>query len=343
MVKKKLAFVDHDYHKKTRCADFLREILSEYFIIDSYWWSLSEETKLIKYLKNYENIFFFQTLIPSYDLLKLRDRNLIWAPMYDTLSFERKYWKKIKYTNIKLLCFSKKVKLHAEKMGCQNIGLKYFIRPKEIEFKTPQKTLNILFWFRSTLKLNDWLGFFDLNKINKIIYLDCPDSGKKSEEFDKTILDKYKIELVKKTFLPQNQYIEYVKNCDVFIASRKQEGIGMGFLEAISMGKYIVSYDDSTMNEYIVDKKIGFLINKKSEKLINHNDIIDNVNYRIQFAKNGHLQWLTQKNEIINFFSSNLNKEKKNWFMEILFFLDFIKKSKDFRKCSFTVRRGQQS
>ena len=82
---------------------------------------------------------------------------------------------------------------------------------------------------------------------------------------------------------------------------------------------------------------------KKSENLIDYNDILDNVNYRIQFAKNGYLQWLTQKNEIINFFSSNSNKEKNNWFIEILFFLDFIKKSKDFRKCSFTVRREQQS
>ena len=132
MVKKKLAFVDHNYHKKTRCADFLREIFSEHFIIDDYWWSLSEETKLIKYLKNYENIFFFQTLISSYDLLKLRGKNLMWAPMYDNLPFDWKYWKKIKYTNIKLLCFSKKVKLHTDKLGCQNIGLKYFIRPKEM-------------------------------------------------------------------------------------------------------------------------------------------------------------------------------------------------------------------
>ena len=326
MAKKKLAFVDHNYHKKTRSGDFLREIFSEYFIIDDYWWSLSEETKLIKYLKNYENIFFFQTLIPSYDLLKLRGRNLMWAPMYDNLPFDWKYWKKIKYTNIKLLCFSKKVKLHVDKLGCRNIGLKYFFRPKEIKFKTPQKNLNIFFWYRNDLKLNDWIGLFDLTKINKIVYLDCPDPGKKSEEFDKITLDKYKIELVKKPFLPQKtQYIEYVKNCDVYISPRKQEGIGMGFLEAMSMGKYIVSNDDSTMNEYITDKRIGFLINKKNDKLIDYNDIINSVNYRIQFAKNGYLQWLKQKNEIINFFSSNLNKGKKNLFTEILFFLDFIK------------------
>ena len=126
MAKKKLAFVDHNYHKKTRSGDFLREIFSEYFIIDDYWWSLSEETKLIKYLKNYENIFFFQTLIPTYDLLKLKDRNLMWAPMYDNLSFDWKYWQKIKYTNIKLLCFSKKIKLHVDKLSCPKYKIKIF-------------------------------------------------------------------------------------------------------------------------------------------------------------------------------------------------------------------------
>ena len=324
MAKKKLAFVDHNYHKKTRSGDFLREILSGYFIIDDYWWSLGEETKLIKYLKNYENIFFFQTLIPLYDLLKLKGRNLMWAPMYDNLSFDWKYWKKIKYTNIKLLCFSKKIKLHADKLGCPNIGLKYFFRPKEIKFKNHQKALNIFFWYRKNLKLDDWICLFDLNKINKIIYFDSPDPGTKSETIDKIILKKYKIELIKSPFLPKNKYIEYVKNCDVFISPRKQEGIGISFLEAISMGKYIVANNDSTMNEYITDKKIGFLI-KENEELIDHDDIINNLNYRIQFSKNGYLQWIKQKNEIINFFLKNLKKKKRNLFIEILFFLDVIK------------------
>ena len=336
MVKKKLAFVDHNYHKKTRSGDFLREIFSEHFIIDDYWWSLNEEKKLIEYLKIYENIFFFQSLIPTYDLLKLKDKNLMWAPMYDNLPFDWKYWKKIRYINIKLLCFSEKVKLHVDKLGCHNIGLKYFIRPKEMEFKIPQKALNIFFWYRNDLKLNDWIGLFDLKMINKIIYLERPDPGRKSELIDKTILDKYKIELVKKSFLPKTQYIEYIKNCDVFIAPRKQEGIGMSFLEAMSMGKYIVANNDSTMNEYITDKKIGFFINKKNEKLIDYNDIINNVNYRIQFAKNGYLQWFKQKNEIINFFSRRVKKKKKNLFLEILFFLDivkyYIKKYCDFKK-----------
>ena len=51
--------------------------------------------------------FFFQTLIPFGDLLKLKEKNLMWAPMYDNLPLNWQYWKKVEYLNIKLLCFSK--------------------------------------------------------------------------------------------------------------------------------------------------------------------------------------------------------------------------------------------
>jgi hypothetical protein len=323
MAKKKLAFVDHNYHKKTRSGDFLREIFAKDFIIDDFWWSLKEENDLIKSLKKYDNIFFFQTLIPSYDLLKLKDKNLMWAPMYDNLSFDNNYWQKIKYINIKLLSFSKKIKTQADNFKCPNIELKYFFNFKENELKKPEEKINIFFWYRYDLGLNDWISFFDSKKVNKIVYFDSPDPGKKSEEIKKSKMEEYKIEIIKKSFLPHSEYIKFVKDCDVFVAPRKQEGIGMGFLEAISMGKYIISNDDSTMNEYILDEKIGFLINKN--KSINYSNIINHSNYRMIFAKNGYLEWENKKNEILRFFEKKLVSVKKNLFIELLFLLDLIK------------------
>ena len=91
------------------------------------------------------------------------------------------------------------------------------------------------------------------------------------------------------------------------------------------MGKYIVSNDDSTMNEYITDNKLGFLFNKKNNKVINHGDVINNLDYRIQFAQKGYSQWLREKDEIMKFFFTSLNKEKRNLITEILFFLDLLK------------------
>ena len=97
----------------------------------------------------------------------------------------------------------------------------------------------------------------------------------------------------------------------------------MGFLEAISMGKYIISNDDSTMNEYILDEKIGFLIN--NNKLINYNNIINHNNYRMLFAKDGYLKWKNNRNEILTIFEKKLAPVKKNLFIELLFLLDLIK------------------
>ena len=148
MVKKKLAFVDHNFHKKTRCADFLREIFSEHFIIDDYWWSLSEEIKLIKYLKNYENIFFFQILMPSYDLLKLRDKNLMWAPMYDALNFrnsffESIFWKQMSSLGIKVLKFSDKIVKSIKNEDIESLKLNYFIKPSFSFLANEENKMNI--------------------------------------------------------------------------------------------------------------------------------------------------------------------------------------------------------
>ena len=47
-MKKKIAFIDHNFHQKTRSGDFLREILKREFSIDDYWWSFRNKYNLIE-------------------------------------------------------------------------------------------------------------------------------------------------------------------------------------------------------------------------------------------------------------------------------------------------------
>ena len=109
-MKKEIAFIDHNFHKKSRSADFLRKIFEKKYKIKNYWWSLKEQYQLINKIKNYNNFFFFQSLLPLDDMIKIRDKNIIWAPMYDNLNLSDNYWKKIKYLNIRILSFSKPVR-----------------------------------------------------------------------------------------------------------------------------------------------------------------------------------------------------------------------------------------
>jgi glycosyltransferase involved in cell wall biosynthesis len=50
-----------------------------------------------------------------------------------------------------------------------------------------------------------------------------------------------------------------IDDCDIYIAPRSCEGIGMGFLEAMARGLCVVAYNAPTMNEYITDGVNGLL------------------------------------------------------------------------------------
>ena len=327
MGKKKLAFVDHNFHKKTKSGDFLREIFKEQYIIKDIWWSSRKENELIDQLKDFENIFFFQSLIPFYDLIKLKNKNLMWAPMYDNLPLNNIYWKKIIFSNIKILSFSKKINFQAKKFGCDFLKLKYFIKPKNYKIQKKIKKVNFFFWYRGGIKLTDWLNSIDSNIVKKIIYLDIPDPGKKSEIIEEKIIKKYKIKKVlNNQILNKKRYIEYVKRCDVFITPRKQEGIGMSLVEAISMNKYLFAYNDATMNEYIVNKKIGLLFNKKKITQFKLRNLNNNFNYRKKYADLGYKNWHVDKNKIIVFFQRKTKFNKVNSLIVKLYILiDYYK------------------
>ena len=129
-MKKKLAFIDHNFHQKSKSGNFIREILRKKFVIDDFWWSLKDQYKLIDKIKNYENFFFFQSLLPLEDMLKIRDKNIMWAPMYDNLDTSFNYWKKIKYLDLKILAFSSPVKKLSVKFNCRHLYLKYALKNK---------------------------------------------------------------------------------------------------------------------------------------------------------------------------------------------------------------------
>jgi glycosyltransferase involved in cell wall biosynthesis len=59
-----------------------------------------------------------------------------------------------------------------------------------------------------------------------------------------------------------------VDDCDVYIAPRSCEGIGMAFLEAMSRGLCVVAFDAPTMNEYIIDGVNGLLYRDIRKPLI---------------------------------------------------------------------------
>jgi len=328
MNKKKMAFIDFWSHKNTKSGDFLREIFSENFEITNFWWEPNKKIPLNE-INNFDYIFFFHVMFPYQLMKKLINKKIMWAPMYDALSFrnfffKKIFWKQISNLGIKVLKFSNKITESIGSEDVESLNLKYYIKPINPEINLNKK-INIFFWDRGRIKIQDWINFFDINEINQIIYLPNPDPGKKTNDLDiLTGVHSKKFTVLKENFLPKIEFLRLLDDCNVFVAPRKQEGIGMAIVEAISRGMYIVAYNDSTMNEYVNNNKLGFIFDDKTKDKVNINYILDNYNFRCKTAQNNYEKWILDKKKII----SLLNKESKKihkFHFYPLFLIDNIK------------------
>ena len=106
----KLAFIDHHYHKKTKSGDFIKKLLENKFNVDHYW--LSKDEKIPEKLTKYKNYFFFQIFPSLKSLNKLKGKNIVWAPMFDSphypIGYSSLLWEIVEYYKIKVVSFSKK-------------------------------------------------------------------------------------------------------------------------------------------------------------------------------------------------------------------------------------------
>ena len=327
-MKKKLAFIDYWHHKYTRSNDFLRNELSKEFEITEFWWSKNSLIPLDE-LKQFDNIFFFHIIYPYEIIKKIGSKNFIWAPMYDSLNFRNNFfkwifWKQIYSNNIKVLSFSQKIESYCKKNCINYLQLQYFEKPQKIETKV-NFPYNILFWNRGDIKIEDWIEIFNPSDINKIYYIETPDPGKSTENINQKLLNQYKIKIIKREFRKdKNEFLDYLKKVDIFVAPRKKEGIGLPVVEAISYGKYIIGFNDSTMNEYIFDNKIGKLFQNSKIK-IDKNDVINFSKYRLDNAEKKFLSWAKEKNNINKFVTERQKKVEENIFLKVIFITDNIK------------------
>ena len=329
MEKKRLAYVDYWSHKYTKSGDFLREILSEEFEITDFWWKPNDKIPLNE-INKFEYIFFFHVMFPHQIMKKLGKKKIMWAPMYDALNFKNPFlksifWKQISNLGIKVLEFSNKITQSIGTEEIDSLKLNYFIKPNFSSSIDQQIKLHIFFWDRGRVKIDDWLHLFDQEEINQIVYFPQPDPGIKIANNNNLIKKKYyNINLIDKKFLPKNEYLSLFEKCNVFIAPRKKEGIGITIVEAISKGMFVVGYNDSTMNEYISDKKVGFIFDKKTAEKINTKDIIENYDYRKKYAELSYNKWIQSKKKIIPLLKQETKIIKKIHFFP-LFLLDDIK------------------
>jgi len=327
MSKERLAYIDYWSHQSTNSGDFLREILSEEFEIVNFWWKPNEKIPM-KEINKFDHMFFFHAMFPYQIMKKFKNKKIMWAPMYDALNFRNQFfesifWKQMSSLGIKVLKFSNKITKSINKEDIESLELNYFIKPNFPSTVNEENKISIFFWDRGRIHIKDWLHLFDKKYLNEIVYFPNPDPGMtKIKENDLDQQKEYNIKYVNKKFLPKNEYLEIFEKCNVFIAPRKKEGIGLTVVEAISKGMFIVGYDDATMNEYISDEKIGFIYDEKTLEKVDYNNIIQNHEYRKKNAELNYNKWVQDKKKIIPLLKKENKLIKKITFFPLFLFDD---------------------
>lgn len=297
--RKKLVYIGHSYHYKTKSTTFLIDYLQEFFdvqvILDESW--DGKPFPDISFIDDsYAGVVFFQNL-PSDDVLNsINNENLIFFPMFDGHGLVGdQFWKD--HTMLKVVNFSSTLHQQIAKLGLKSIAVQYFPDPKEFAKGDPK---GVFFWQRIThININvvsTLLGKFVENiHIHKAI-----DPHHEFTMPDDETANRMKI-TYSDWFETREEMLDVMKSKAIYIAPREREGIGLSFLEAMAMGKCVIAVDNPTMNEYIKNGHTGFLYDLNSPSQLDLTDISSIQNETYEYMQRGYRRWLDEREKIIKF------------------------------------------
>ena len=303
---KRAAFIDHSFKKISGSSKFFIDILQMNYQVEIYW---DDSWKGIKSIdlkeigsKNYDLVIFFQILyVDPRELRSNNIHNVVFVPMYDGAHYIRKdAWQKLSF--YKFVSFSKTLHKQLRKYGLNSIYVQYFCPPAE----------NVTFSYNQKLKGFFWQRYdrINWNHINALIKHDRFDQIHIHKAIDppgyefyppnEYEMEKYNI-TISEWFEDPREYHDLLSRSDVFFVPRRHEGIGMSFIEAMSMGKCVVSPDTPTMNEYIRHGENGLLYSLEKLKPLSFDNIEEISRNAYETVKAGYGKWQEDKARILEF------------------------------------------
>ena len=316
MNKETMLYIRHSFHSKTKSNDFLIEILKEYYDITVYDidpYTQDDEIMLKQIpIKDVDVLLLFQLPI-SGDLLKkyINFKKGIFFPMYDGAPNRNdSIW--LSWKDFNIINFSKTLHNELLQMGFSSFYIQYF--PKPIDNINNFGEINsVFFWQRITnLNIKIFKDIFKVLNIKKVHLHKAIDPTHKFVE--PTENDKYEIEY-SSWYENKNEMLNDIKKSALYVAPRLYEGIGMSFLEAMAMGRCVISPNNPTMNEYIEDGVTGILYDFNVPKIYKNFDIRQIQMNTYKYICEGYKKFEIEKHNIISFINSptivNLEKIKK--------------------------------
>ena len=294
----KILYITYDFNfKKTASSRFFYDFLCENFNVET----ISPQNETVPYdeinIKNYDCIISFYFMA---DFSKFTCKNLIFVPMYDGFSFSFK--KVLQLRNVKIINFCKYLHKLSKLFGLNSVYLQYY---PELQLNKESQRNLLFYWQRreTPFATFDKCFFYNIDyyNIKKTILHSTNDGvGTVFVKPNDDIMKKFNITITE-WFEKKSDLEELLDKTLYYIAPRKQEGIGLSFLDAMSRGCVIIAHNDRTMNEYIKNGNNGYLIDFDNPKQINFMDYKSIQNKSIKSVIDGRKKYLKTLPNIITF------------------------------------------
>lgn len=267
---RKLLFIGHTYHKKTKSNTFILDILGKDYTITACYMDPAETFSYQELEplsgQQFDALVVWQVM-PKLSALQrfITWKTALYFPMYDHYyahgGLYQEVWKD--YQDTIIVCFSKALHKELKRNGYDARYIQYFPKPCEVTDWGDDHAM--FFWQRlSILNLSTLATAMQHVGLQSLHLHKAPDPGhhiKGPSDFDEQTRKFFdSMTLSESTWFDNKQQLtEEICHNAFFMAPRHCEGIGMSFLEAMAAGRVVVAPDMPTMNEYIEDGHNGFL------------------------------------------------------------------------------------
>lgn len=289
---KKLLYIHHTFHNKTKSNHFLRELLQSQYDVDFFCFDPAHRKIAFDGLqKKYDVVVLFQVM-PSLKLLKkhIAYDHGIFFPMFDDVP-ERDNFRWYEYRELRIINFSKTLHEELQALGFDSHYFQYFPKPFEKFEWGDEKSL--FFWQRKNeIDISMVEKNVNIDQLNQLYIHKAVDPYATFVEPRKKILPKCSFS---SWFEKKEEMLTLIQKSALYFAPRKFEGIGLSFLEAMAMGRCVIAPNLPTMNEYIADNETGFLYEYDNPQQIVLHDIQKIQKNAYEYIKQGYQEWEKKK------------------------------------------------
>lgn len=309
-----IKIIDHSFHQHTKSSQFFIDILQKFGTVHISWdesWKLEGIETDLSDVEAYDLVVVFQMEHVAIKAAKLGLKNLLFIPMYDGAKLLSPFqWKSL--NSIKILNFSSYLHEQIQRYGNKNSSyFQYFLNPQFFPEVTDFSNIRGFLWQRhrkpSWNEVKKLLGSKKLDSFK----LHCALDPAQGDAILPSVEDREFYNVQTSTwFEKKSELYDLLIKSNLYFSPRLDEGIGMSFLEALSMGMPVVANDSPTMNEYIVDGVNGFLyeVDKINALPLNDTNRLKIMGQRArEIAFYGYERWMGDQERLFDFLKEPTN------------------------------------